>query len=91
MGLRLLDLEHGVWSDFWVNARSGVLTTPGTAGTFVGDAGIFEADDVDDGAPIKVRGIWDRITPTACRWRQAISHDGGETWSETWVMDWTRA
>ncbi|MBK8324850.1 MAG: hypothetical protein IPL06_19765 [Betaproteobacteria bacterium] len=29
MGLRLLDVEKRLWNDFWVNAKSGVLTTPG--------------------------------------------------------------
>lgn len=90
MGLRLLDVERGVWSDFWVNARSGVLTTPGTTGVFVDGVGSFESDDDDDGTPMKVRGIWDSITPASCRWRQAISRDGGETWHETWIMEWTR-
>lgn len=70
---------------------SGVLATPGTTGVFVDGAGTFEADDDDDGAPVKVRGIWDQITPSSCRWRQAISRDGGETWDETWVMHWSRA
>jgi hypothetical protein len=91
MGLRLLDVEQRIWSDFWVNARSGVLTTPGMTGEFVDGVGIFVADEEEDGAPIKVRAVWDRITPTSCRWHQAVSRDGGETWSETWVMDWTRA
>lgn len=91
MGLRLLDVEKHVWSDFWVNAKSGVLTTPGTNGSFENGAGIFEADDVEDGKPIKVRGVWDRITPTSCRWYQAVSRDGGRTWEESWIMDWTRA
>jgi hypothetical protein len=90
MGLRLLNIEQGIWSDFWVNARSGVLTTPGTSGVFIDGTGTFEADEVEDGVPMKVRGIWDQITPTSCRWRQAISRDGGLTWQETWVMDWTR-
>lgn len=91
MGLRLLDVENRVWNDFWVNSRSGVLTTPGQTGGFVNGEGIFGADDVDGDQPIKVRGIWDRITPTSCRWRQAISRDGGQTWEENWFMDWTRA
>ncbi|MFM9864503.1 MAG: hypothetical protein ACKVRO_12935 [Micropepsaceae bacterium] len=90
MGLRLLDVANGVWSDFWVNGKSGVLTTPGQTGSFENGAGIFGADDVDDGKPIKVRGIWDQITPTSCRWSQAVSRDGGRTWEENWVMQWTR-
>ncbi|MBS1965217.1 MAG: hypothetical protein JST60_05280 [Chloroflexi bacterium SZAS-1] len=67
-----------------------MLTTPGTSGVFIDGTGTFEADEVEDGVPMKVRGIWDQITPTSCRWRQAISRDGGLTWQETWVMDWTR-
>ena len=90
MGLRLLDVETGVWSDFWVNARSGVLTTPGQTGSFENGAGIFVSDDVDDGKTVKAVGLWDRITPNSCRWRQAASSDGGKTWTQNWIMDWTR-
>lgn len=90
MGLRLLDVGQALWSDFWVNAKSGVLTTPGQTGGFVDGVGTFEADDRDGDKPIKVRGIWDGITPTACRWRQLLSYDGGATWQEQWVMQWTR-
>lgn len=91
MGLRLLDVEKKVWSDFWVNAKSGVLTTPGTTGSFENGVGTFEADDEDSGQPIKVRGVWDRITTTSCRWYQAVSRDGGKTWAMNWTMDWRRA
>ena len=91
MGLRLLDVEKRLWSDFWVNAKSGVLTTPGTTGVFVDRAGTFVADDMDGDKPIKVRGVWDRITPTSCRWHQALSYDDGKTWQGQWFMDWTRA
>jgi hypothetical protein len=90
MGLRLLDVEKREWSDFWVNAKSGVLTTPGTTGVFVDGAGSFIADDMDGDKPIKVRGVWDRITPTSCRWHQALSYDDGKTWQGQWFMDWTR-
>lgn len=90
MGLRLLDVENKVWNDFWVNSRSGVLAPPGLKGSFQDGAGIFEADDMDGETPIKVRGVWDRITPTSCRWYQAVSRDGGKTWEGNWYMDWTR-
>lgn len=90
MGLRLLNVEMGVWSDFWVNARSGVLTTPGQTGSFTNGVGTFGADDMDGDQPIKVRGVWDNISPTTCRWRQAVSRDNGQAWEENWIMDWTR-
>ncbi len=90
MGLRLLDVEKRVWNDFWVNAKSGVLTTPGQTGAFEHGVGTFTADDKDGETPIKVKGVWDRITPTSCRWWQAVSRDGGVTWETNWSMDWTR-
>ena len=90
MGLRLLDVEKRIWNDFWVNAKSGVLTTPGQTGMFVDGVGTFTADDMDGTTPIKVKGVWDRITPTSCRWWQAVSRDGGATWEENWFMDWRR-
>ncbi|MFV3131812.1 hypothetical protein [Niveispirillum sp. KHB5.9] len=90
MGLRLLEVEHGVWSDFWVNAKSGVLTLPGMAGWFRDGVGTFEADEMDDDQPIKVRGVWDRITPQGHRWHQAVSRDGGKSWDVNWTMEWVR-
>lgn len=91
MGLRLLDLNTHVWSDFWVNARNGVLTLPAQTGGFDNGVGTFGADGMDGDQPIKVRGIWDNITASTCRWRQAVSRDGGATWDTNWVMDWRRA
>ncbi|MBL8814456.1 MAG: hypothetical protein JNL58_00390 [Planctomyces sp.] len=90
MGLRLLDVEKRIWNDFWVNSKSGVLTTPGQAGNFENNVGTFTADDMDGDKPIKVRGVWDKITPISCRWSQAVSYDQGQTWIENWSMIWTR-
>jgi hypothetical protein len=91
MGLRLLDVEKRVWSDFWVNAKSGVLTTPGQTGGFKDGVGTFGTDDMDGDTPVKYRGVWDRITGHSHRWFQGVSRDGGKTWRDTWFMDWTRA
>jgi hypothetical protein len=91
MGLRLLDVEKKVWADHWVNARSGVLTAPGVTGSFENGAGIFAQDDEEDGKPVTWIGVWDRITPVSCRWRQAVSRDAGLNWTQTWIMDWRRA
>lgn len=90
MGLRLLDVERRVWADHWVNARSGVVTVPGQLGSFENGAGIFITDDVADGVPVKYAGVWDNITPRSCRWRQASSRDGGQTWDQNWIMEWSR-
>lgn len=91
MGLRLLDVDQRVWSDFWVNGKSGVLTTPGMTGGFEQGVGSFTAADMDGDRPVLVRGVWDRITPQSCRWQQAVSYDGGQRWALNWSMDWQRA
>jgi hypothetical protein len=90
LGIRLLDHERRMWTDFWVNAKSGVLASPGTDGAFVDGAGIFSTHETDDGKPIVVRGVWDQITPESCRWRQSVSRDDGATWEDNWIMTWTR-
>lgn len=90
IGLRLLDVEARVWADHWVNAKSGVLGCPGLNGSFEDGVGTFTADDFDGDKPIQVRGVWDRITKTSCRWHQAVSRDGGKSWDGNWYMDWTR-
>lgn len=91
MGLRLLDVENRVWADHWVNARSGVVTVPGQLGSFENGAGIFVTDETVDGVAMKYVGVWDEITPRSCRWRQASSRDGGQSWEQNWIMEWVRA
>ncbi|MBL8823184.1 MAG: hypothetical protein JNJ77_11395 [Planctomycetia bacterium] len=90
MGLRLLDVQKKVWNDYWVNAKSGVLTTPGLTGNFEKGVGTFSAEEMENGKKVISKGVWDRITPSSCRWYQAGSNDGGKTWKESWFMDWTR-
>ncbi len=90
MGLRLLDVEQKIWNDFWISSKSGILTTPGQTGAFENGVGTFIADELDGDKPIKVKGVWDRISPNSCRWYQSISTDGGSTWQDQWFMDWTR-
>lgn len=91
MGLRMLDVSARTWSDFWVNARSGVLTTPGQTGSFENGIGLFTSTFEENGRSGISAGIWDRITPLSCRWRQAASYDGGRTWAHSWYMDWRKA
>lgn len=91
MGLRILDVEKKIWSDHWINAKSGVVTVPGQTGVFVDGVGTFTTEDKDDKGKVIYRGIWDRITPKSCRWYQSWSRDDGKTWTDTWLMDWARA
>jgi hypothetical protein len=90
MGLRLLDVERKLWADYWVNSKSGVLTQPAWGG-FVDGVGVWDSDDKVGELSVIVRGIWDEITAASCRWRQAVSRDGGTSWQKNWVMRWARA
>ena len=89
IGLRLYDPAAGVWNDHWINGAQRVVGGA-MSGTFDNGVGTFLSDDNDNGRPIKARGVWDRVTPTSCRWRQGISRDAGASWEDTWLMAWTR-
>jgi hypothetical protein len=91
MGLRLLDSEKRLWADYWVNGQGGVLTPPPSYGSFTDGVGVWDTDDKDGERPIIVRGVWDQITSTSCRWFQATSRDDGMTWEKSWIMHWKRA
>lgn len=90
MGLRTLNAADGVWLDYWMNAKQGVPGAVGTPGRFVDGVGSFDAEDVENGAPVIYRGCWDEITAASCRWRQGVSRDAGATWGWSWIMTWTR-
>ena len=91
IGIRLLDVEKKVWSDFWVNGKSGVLAPPGTTGGFIKGVGTFASEWTEgDKTVVQVKGVWDKITSDSCRWYQAISRDGGATWEDNWIMHWER-
>ena len=89
MGLRILDVEKKLWADHWCNRKNGVLN-PASWGSFVDGAGTWDTHDVENGAPIIVRGVWDQITSNSCRWYQAVSRDDGATWEENRIMHWER-
>jgi hypothetical protein len=90
LGLRLLDVEKRLWNDHWVNAQSGVVGVPGLQGGFEAGVGLFPSTYDENGTTLHSMGIWDRIAPGQCRWRQVYSADGGRSWQHDWVMHWRR-
>jgi hypothetical protein len=87
--LRLYDPERDEWSLYWVNSRTGKLTSP-VVGRFVDGRGEFYGDDTVAGRDVRVRFIWSGITATSAHWEQAFSVDGGKTWLTNWIMESTR-
>lgn len=89
MGIRIWLPQEKKWADHWTGAYNGVVN-PAQKGEFIDGEGIFISEEVVDGVRWLYRGIWDRITPTSCRWHQSSSKDGGASWEWNWWMDWTR-
>jgi hypothetical protein len=88
---RSFDPKTGNWSIWWLDGRNpGVLDVP-VVGRFENGVGRFEADDMFEGRPIRVRFLWTRTDTASPRWEQAFSDDGGRTWETNWEMDFTRA
>lgn len=89
MGVRVWLPEKKQWADHWTAADNGVVNPP-QLGSFIDGAALFLADDEHEGKPVKIRAVWDKITPTSCRWYQCMSKDQGKTWEYGWYMEWTR-
>jgi hypothetical protein len=88
--LRLYDKATDLWSLYWASSGAG-LAMPPQVGRFGDDGrGVFLADDVYRGTPVRVSYVWVSHSPDACRWEQAFSTDGGATWETNWTADFSR-
>jgi hypothetical protein len=91
MSFRFFDPERRRWSIYWADSRRPGELDPPVFGTFSGDTGLFEGEDVYRGRPILVRFTWSGITTDTPRWEQSFSDDGGREWETNWVMDFSRS
>jgi hypothetical protein len=91
IAMRAYDTKTAQWAIWWVDGRDphGTLDPP-VKGSFVDGVGTFYSDYVDHGKPMRVRYIWSHITPRAARWEQALTGDGGKTWTTNWIMEFQR-
>ena len=87
--MRLLDQKTLEWSIYWADSKTGRLFPP-VVGRFEDGRGDFYGTDEHEGRPIRAHFIWSGITPTAARWEQEFSVDGGITWESNWVMEFQR-
>ncbi len=90
LGLRAFDEKSGTWADWNLSSKEPHKIDVPIIGRFKDGAGVFLSDDTHEGIPIKVRGMFSKITPTSAQWEQAFSTDGGGTWETNWVMNYTR-
>jgi hypothetical protein len=89
MGVRVWLPQEKKWADHWTGVYNGVVN-PAQKGEFIDGEGVFISDEEVDGVKWLYRGVWDKITPTSCRWHQSSSKDSGKTLEWNWWMDWTR-
>jgi quinol monooxygenase YgiN len=86
--LRVFNPRSRQWSLYWSNAANGVLDVP-MIGSFKDGRGEFYDQELFEGRSIYVRFLW-TASPTAPRWEQAFSADGGRTWETNWIMEFSR-
>jgi hypothetical protein len=88
--LRLFDIEHQQWRIYWAADRSGGVLDVPMVGSFKDGRGLFYAQELFEGKAIFSRFIWTVFSEDKCRWEQAFSPDGGQTWETNWMADFTR-
>ncbi|MBK8617117.1 MAG: DUF1579 domain-containing protein [Anaerolineales bacterium] len=87
IALRSYNAETKKWSIWWLDGRfPDSLDTP-VVGEFSNGVGLFFADEILEGMPIKIRFKWELLELNQPRWEQAFSADGGATWETNWTMD----
>ena len=77
------------WSIWWLDGRYPTQLDKPVVGRFTGNTGLFFADDVLEGKPVKIRFTWFSAPSEDPRWEQAFSADGGLTWETNWTMQFT--
>jgi len=84
--LRAYDAATGNWSIWWLDSRNPAHLDPPLVGRFENGVGIFFADHVFEGKPIRVRFRWTELNSGKPRWEQAFSVDDGNDWEINWIM-----
>lgn len=88
--LRAFDARTRRWAIWWLDGRSPHSLDVPVLGGFENGVGVFEADDVLGGQPIRVRFTWSETATDSPCWAQAFSSDGGATWETNWTMRFER-
>lgn len=88
--MRSYDAGLDAWSIWWLDGRDPHRIDVPVVGRFLDGVGTFYAEDMLDGASVRLRFLWLRTGTASPRWEQAMSADGGASWETNWTMDFTR-
>ncbi len=89
--LRYFDTARKEWV-LWLNWPSkNASGSSSLAGTFRHGRGeFFSTRKAPDGSETLSRFTFSDVTPTSLRWDDAFSNDGGNTWRNNWIMEFSR-
>ncbi len=90
--LRYWNVGAGHW-ELWLNwpgMNRSATGAPLTGAFRHGRGEFFARGRTADGGARITRYTFSDISPTSLRWDDAVSTDGGRTWSANWIMEFTR-
>ena len=90
VALRSYNVDEKTWAIWWLDGRAPHNLDVPVVGQFSDARGLFFAEDVLDGKPIKVRFTWNANPGSNPTWEQAFSSDGGGSWESNWTMEFER-
>jgi len=90
VALRSFNAAVGEWAIWWLDGRDPWNLDVPVKGGFAAGTGLFYAETVVGGVPVRVRFTWIRSPVDTPRWEQAFSNDAGITWETNWTMDFSR-
>jgi hypothetical protein len=91
VALRSFNPLEDAWAIWWLDGRTPWSMDAPVVGKFLAGVGLFYADGLFNGKPIRIRFTWTKITADTLRWEQAFSPDAGATWETNWTMHFARS
>lgn len=87
---RSFNTDTRTWAIWWLSRQAPHTLDVPVIGRFSDNVGLFFADDMLNGRPIRIRFTWHPNPGANPTWEQAFSDDDGETWETNWTMEFER-
>jgi len=90
MAIRSYNEKSNKWAIWWLDGRMPDVIDNPVIGEFVDGKGLFYADEIYKGIPVKLRFTWILQNLESPVWEQAFSKDDGDSWETNWIMELTK-